>query len=32
MKIKHMEQCQFCNNMFGNTKMLKQHQKKQNIV
>ena len=23
-----MEQCQFCNNMFGNTQMLKQHQKK----
>lgn len=23
-----MEQCQFCNNMFGDTKMLKQHQKK----
>ena len=23
-----MEQCEFCNNMFGNTKMLKQHQKK----
>ena len=23
-----MEQCQFCSNMFGNTKMLKQHQKK----
>ena len=23
-----MEQCHFCNNMFGNTKMLKQHQKK----
>jgi hypothetical protein len=28
MKIKNMEQCEFCNNMFGNTKMLKQHQKK----
>ena len=25
---KQMEQCQFCNNMFGNTQMLKQHQKK----
>ena len=23
-----MEQCQFCNNMFGNTQMLRQHQKK----
>ena len=23
-----MERCQFCNNMFGDTKMLKQHQKK----
>ena len=23
-----MEKCQFCNNMFGNTQMLKQHQKK----
>ena len=23
-----MEQCQFCNNMFGDSKMLKQHQKK----
>jgi hypothetical protein len=23
-----MEQCRFCNNMFGDTKMLKQHQKK----
>ena len=23
-----MEQCQFCNNIFGDTKMLKQHQKK----
>ena len=23
-----MEKCQFCNNMFGDTKMLKQHQKK----
>ena len=23
-----MEQCHFCNNMFGDTKMLKQHQKK----
>ena len=23
-----MEQCQFCTNMFGNTQMLKQHQKK----
>ena len=25
---KQMEKCQFCNNMFGNTQMLKQHQKK----
>ena len=25
---KQMEQCQFCNNMFGNTQMLRQHQKK----
>ena len=23
-----MEQCQFCNNMFGDKKMLRQHQKK----
>ena len=23
-----MEQCHFCNNMFGDTKMLRQHQKK----
>jgi len=28
MKTIKMEQCQFCNNMFGDTKMLKQHQKK----
>ena len=28
MKRIKMEQCQFCNNMFGDTKMLKQHQKK----
>jgi len=28
MKAIKMEQCQFCNNMFGDTKMLKQHQKK----
>ena len=28
MKIKTMEQCKFCSNMFGDTKMLKQHQKK----
>ena len=28
MKKIKMEQCQFCNNMFGDTKMLKQHQKK----
>jgi len=28
MKITTMEQCQFCNNMFGDSKMLKQHQKK----
>jgi len=28
MKIINMEQCQFCYNMFGDTKMLKQHQKK----
>jgi hypothetical protein len=27
MKIKQME-CQFCNNIFGDTKMLRQHQKK----
>ena len=27
-----MEQCQFCYNMFGDTKMLKQHQKKRSIV
>jgi hypothetical protein len=25
---KQMEKCQFCNNMFGNTQMLRQHQKK----
>jgi hypothetical protein len=25
---KQMEKCKFCNNMFGNTQMLKQHQKK----
>ena len=25
---KQMQQCQFCNNIFGNTQMLKQHQKK----
>jgi hypothetical protein len=25
---KQMEKCHFCNNMFGNTQMLKQHQKK----
>ena len=25
---KQMERCNFCNNMFGNTQMLKQHQKK----
>ena len=25
---KQMEKCPFCNNMFGNTQMLKQHQKK----
>jgi hypothetical protein len=28
MKRINMEQCKFCNNMFGDTKMLKQHQKK----
>ena len=28
MKINSMEQCKFCSNMFGDTKMLKQHQKK----
>ena len=28
MTIINMEQCQFCCNMFGDTKMLKQHQKK----
>jgi hypothetical protein len=28
MKGIKMEQCQFCNNMFGDSKMLKQHQKK----
>ena len=29
---KQMQQCQFCNNIFGNTQMLKQHQKKTSIV
>ena len=28
MKRIMMKQCQFCNNIFGDTKMLKQHQKK----
>ena len=27
-EIKHMVECQFCNNIFGDTKMLRQHQKK----
>ena len=27
-EIKHMFECQFCNNIFGDTRMLRQHQKK----
>jgi hypothetical protein len=32
MKIINMEKCQFCCKMFGDTKMLKQHQKKNQIL